>query len=86
MSENKIEFPQWFYKCGTAIALSDDGLYTAEAVLVTSAEQLAALGKGWCDSPALAGAAKKETPAEPAASVAKQNKEEVEAKSHKKVK
>jgi len=50
-----MEFPRWVYKRGTGRKVDDSGMYTAESALVGSAEELAALGHGWCDSPVEAG-------------------------------
>lgn len=57
-------FPKFVYKCGTGKKLSDDGLFTAESKLVTTAEALAELGLGWCDSPVEAAAKAPEPKAE----------------------
>lgn len=50
-------FPKYVFKNGTGTQVNDTGLFTAESALVASDEELAALGPGWCDSPADAGVA-----------------------------
>lgn len=63
-----MQFPKYVFKMGTGKVVNANGLVVAESELVESAEALAALGSGWCDSPvgAMAAAAKKEAlPAEP---------------------
>lgn len=53
-------FPKYVFKRGTGTKVSEGGLFTAESALVTSAEDLAVLGAGWCDSPSEAAEAKPE--------------------------
>jgi hypothetical protein len=55
-----MEFPKYVYKRGTGRKLDDAGLFTAEARLVASPEELAALGPGWCGSPVEAAEARPE--------------------------
>lgn len=52
-----MAFPKYVFKRGTGKQVNESGLFTAESLLVASAEELAALGPGWCESPAEAGAA-----------------------------
>lgn len=46
-----MHFPKYVYKAGTGKKMNDNGLHTAESVLVASAEELTALGEGWHESP-----------------------------------
>lgn len=58
MSEpSKNEFPKYVFKRGTGKASNDNGLYSAEACLVKSQEELSKLGSDWVNSPSEAAAA-----------------------------
>lgn len=47
-----MSFPRYVYKKGTGRRLNDSGLYVAEGRIVSSQQELTALGDGWCATPA----------------------------------
>lgn len=76
-----MQFPKHVYKHGTGKKVDDNGLHTAESALVNSEDELAALGAGWCDSPADAATEVKHGPKH-----ALELEPKAEEKHHKKVK